>query len=281
MNYRMLVLSVDGSILKDNGRISRSTKEAIEFVQDKGVYVTLCTNRTHQQAERLAKLLKINHEYISYGGAMIAGRADKPLHVERMPVEMARDLAEELERFSCQFVVEHENFELTNRQQQPQNFLGKMTVSLSESIFSQTVVDHMSDHLDLHRIEPLRMKVQFESDDQMDIASNHLLEKVPGIQMLQMDKDHSVHIIKKETNKREAVLFLAHELGVRPEEIVATGVKHGDEGLLSSVGIGVAMGQAPMSVQQAGNWTTRSAEQSGLAYMIKEVFRKQMKVSLY
>ncbi|WP_042361204.1 HAD family hydrolase [Geomicrobium sp. JCM 19055] len=112
MNYRMLALSVDGSILKENGRMSRTTKEAIEFVQDKGVYVTLCSNRSHQQLEKIAKHLKINHEVISYGGGLIAGKADKPLHAARFPVEMARDVAMELEHFSCQVVVEHESSNL-------------------------------------------------------------------------------------------------------------------------------------------------------------------------
>ncbi|MBM7633967.1 HAD hydrolase family protein [Geomicrobium sediminis] len=280
MNYRMLALSVDGSILKENGRMSRTTKEAIEFVQDKGVYVTLCSNRSHQQLEKIAKHLKINHELISYGGGLIAGKADKPLHAARFPVEMARDVAMELEHFSCQIVVEHEKFELTNRQQQPQNFLGKMTVSLSESLFSQSVVDHLSEHIDLHRIEPIRFRVHFETEELKAIAVKHLHERIPDVRILDLRLDQTIYISTKQATKAESLLFLGHELGIRPEEIVATGCKVGDEQLLNSVGIGVAMGGSPPSVVSASNWLTRSVDQNGLAYMIKEVFRKQMKVSL-
>ncbi|SDI84147.1 HAD-IIB family hydrolase [Natribacillus halophilus] len=281
MNYRLLALAVDGAILKDNSRLSRSTKEAIEFVRNKGVYVTLVTHRSYQQANKIAKVLRMDHEIICYGGGLIAGRADKPLYVQRMPLEMARDVAFELERFGCQIIVEHENFELTNRLNQPQNLLGKMTVSVSESLFyPQTVVENMSEHIDLHRISPLRMKADFDSNEEKEAAAAHVQEKIPGLSVMDQGKElPSLHLRLQEANKTEALRYLGHELGIRPEEMVATAAKAEDEEMLKAAGLGVAMGQSPVSLRKAADWVTRSNDQDGLAYMIKEVFRKQMNVS--
>ncbi|QQK75614.1 HAD family phosphatase [Salicibibacter cibarius] len=281
MNYRLLALAVDGAILKDNSRLSRTTKEAIEFVRNKGVYATLVTHRSYQQANKIAKALRMEHEMICYGGALIAGRADKPLYAQRMPVEMARDITFELERFGCQIVVEHENFELTNRLHQPQNLLGKMTVSVSESLFyPQTVVEHMSEHIDLHRIAPLRMKVDFDANEEKEAAINHLQSIIPGLSVVEQEGDiPSVHLKMKEANKSETLLYLGHELGIHPEEMVAVAAKTEDEEMLNAVGLGVAMGQSSLHLRKSADWVTRSNDQDGLAYMIKEVFRKQMNVS--
>jgi len=40
----------------------------------------------------------------------------------------------------------------------------------------------------------------------------------------------------------------------------------------------VAMGNAPVEVKRAANWITRSQNQNGVAYMIKEHFRKQQPI---
>lgn len=66
MTYRLLALSIDGAVLRSNGRMAKETKEAIDFVRNKGVYVTLITNRTHHGAKKVAKLLKMEHEIISH-----------------------------------------------------------------------------------------------------------------------------------------------------------------------------------------------------------------------
>ncbi|WP_160112646.1 HAD hydrolase family protein [Salicibibacter kimchii] len=281
MNYRLLALSVDGAILKDNSRLSRTTKEAIEFVRNKGVYVTLVTHRSYQQANKIAKALRMEHEMICYGGSLIAGRADKPLYAQRMPVEMARDITFELERFGCQIIVEHENFELTNRLHQPQNLLGRMTVSVSESLFyPQTVVEHISDHIDLHRIAPLRMKVDFDRNEEKEAAIEHLRSIIPGLNIVEQEGDiPSVHLKLNEANKSETLLYLGLELGIHPEEMVAVAAKEEDEEMLNAVGLGVAMGQSSLQLRKSADWVTRSNDQDGLAYMIKEVFRKQMNVS--
>ena len=45
--------------------------------------------------------------------------------------------------------------------------------------------------------------------------------------------------------------------------------------MIEAAGLGVAMGNAPVEVKRAANWITRSQNQNGVAYMVKEHFRKQ------
>lgn len=58
MAYRLLALNIDGTILNSQGRVTKETKDAIQFVKNKGVYVTLVTNRHFPSAKKLLDHLK-------------------------------------------------------------------------------------------------------------------------------------------------------------------------------------------------------------------------------
>ena len=72
MIYRMLAINIDGTLLQSNGKLHKSTKEAIEYVQQKGIYVTLVTSRTFPSAKKVAKALKLQTNLITHKGAYIA-----------------------------------------------------------------------------------------------------------------------------------------------------------------------------------------------------------------
>jgi hydroxymethylpyrimidine pyrophosphatase-like HAD family hydrolase len=48
--------------------------------------------------------------------------------------------------------------------------------------------------------------------------------------------------------------------------------------MIQAAGLGVAIGEAPFEVKKAADWITRSNNQNGVGYMIKEQFRKQVGV---
>ncbi|WP_198153414.1 HAD hydrolase family protein [Thalassobacillus sp. C254] len=277
VTYRLLALSIDGAVLRSNGRMAKETKEAIDFVRNKGVYVTLITNRTHHGAKKVAKLLKMEHEIISHGGAFIAGHVEKPIYEARMNPDLTYDVVEILERFSCQVQVENERFELANRHQQSKNLLGKMSVGLSESLFyPKTYVDNLTGHIFDHQIGALKIKGNFESREESKEAFEDLNHSIPGIKVRR--KEQELEICREEASKENALAFLIRELGIQSEEVVMVGSKPDDIPSLKMTGLGVAMGQSPEEVKAEANWITRSNNQNGVPYMIKEVFRKQMKV---
>jgi hydroxymethylpyrimidine pyrophosphatase-like HAD family hydrolase len=48
--------------------------------------------------------------------------------------------------------------------------------------------------------------------------------------------------------------------------------------LLEAVGLGVSMWNADFEVKRASDWVTRSENEHGVAYMVKEHFRKQQPI---
>src|SRR6478752_8231032 len=97
MIYRLLALNIDGTLLQSNGKIHKTTKEAIEYVQQKGIHVTLVTSRSFPSARKVAKALKIKSPLITHQGAYIASPEEKPIYVKRINEDITYDTVRLLE----------------------------------------------------------------------------------------------------------------------------------------------------------------------------------------
>ena len=105
MSKKLLALNIDGTLLRSNGKIHSATKEAVEYVKKKGVYVTIVTNRHFRAAQKIAKALKIpNSTLVTHSGAFIADKLDEPLHVKKLTEEiliLCRSLKALIVMFAC------------------------------------------------------------------------------------------------------------------------------------------------------------------------------------
>lgn len=85
-------------------------------------------------------------------------------------------------------------------------------------------------------------------------------------------------ILPAGVSKLNGLLYLGEILGIRSSEMVAIGDGLDDLEVIEAVGLGVAMGNAPNQLKIAADWVTRSNNQDGVAYMVKEHFRKQQPI---
>jgi HAD superfamily hydrolase (TIGR01484 family) len=73
-------------------------------------------------------------------------------------------------------------------------------------------------------------------------------------------------------SKASALADIAGELGVRREDVLAIGDGRNDIEMLSWAGRGVAMGQAPLEVQEAADDVTETVENDGVAVELARWF---------
>ncbi|MFB5663173.1 HAD-IIB family hydrolase [Alteribacillus sp. HJP-4] len=279
MTYRLLAMSIDGVLLKSNDRISKETKEALDFVRNKGVYTVLVTNRSFTSAKKVAKSLKLNQEMVVHGGAMLATMSGRPLYESRMQTELVYDLTEFMERFPCKIQVESENYEWENKHRQSGKKLGKVQFSIAEGLFQpKTYTSQISTAVYEKQLTALRVFGQFDDERSAGECRQEILTRLPGILVEQHASNLTIK--REEATKENTLAYLMNELRVKNEEMIYIGAGSGDIPALEMAGIGVAMGQSSAAVKEEADWITRSSDQDGVAYMVKEVFRKQMKVEV-
>lgn len=275
MVYRLLAVNIDGTLLQSNGRLNKSTKEAIDYVHQKGVHVALVTSRNYHSAKKVAKALKINPMIVAQQGAFVGASMEKPIMVKRISEELTAELVQMLEKTTCQILLIHEKYSLGNRVNLPENLLGKSVMYLNDqNIYAQNYVDDISEELVDQPMAPTKMDIIFpEKSDRNDMLK--LIKKMfPEVDVL-LQPGHKLTIVPKGVSKWSGVLYLADHLEVKRTEIVSIGDGLDDMEMIAGSGLGVAMGNADEEVRKVAKWVTRSNDQDGVAYMLREFFRKQ------
>ncbi|MBB6443457.1 Cof-type HAD-IIB family hydrolase [Bacillus benzoevorans] len=278
MIYRMLAINIDGTLLHTNGRIHKITKEAIDYVQNKGIYVTLVTSRTFASASKVAKALKLDSLLITHGGGYIAKEAGRPAYEKKLEPHTTYDIVRLLEGFPCQIRLVHENFSLANKYKLQHNLLAKTVFTSNDPIFySQQFVDSIGDTVVDEPANPLTIEAYFENKDDLSDVKDAIQNMFHEVDCLKIN-DFRLDIIPADVSKWSGLLYLAGRLGISRNQIVCIGDDYDDIEMIEGSGLGVAMGNAPVEVKRAADWVTRSQNQKGVAYMVKEHFRKQQPI---
>ncbi|KFL14954.1 haloacid dehalogenase [Geobacillus stearothermophilus] len=276
--YKLLALNIDGTILKNNGRLPRETKEAVDYVKRKGVYVTLITSRNLLSARKVAKALRLDGMLIAFQGAMIARTLDDKLFDAVIPEERTFNIVQILENFNCNIRLMHERYSLGNRKKVKKNLVVQTVLSSSDPFFYPTqFVDSLGDVLIDEPIAVPKIDVFFAGDAERDEAAAVLAKAVPSIDMIMLPNG-KMEIVPQGVSKLAGLRRLAQHIGVSLKETVVIGDGLDDLPAIEAAGLGVAMGNAPLEVKRAADWVTRSNEQLGVAYMVKEHFRKQQRI---
>lgn len=278
MIYRLLALNIDGTLLQSNGRIHKSSKEAIEYVQQKGIYVTLVTSRSFPSARKVAKALKIKTPIISHQGAYISNPQEKPIYVKRINEDITYDTVRFLEGFSCQIRLVHEEFSLSNKFKLNHNLLAKTVFTSGDPVFySQQFVSSLSEYLHDQPVTPPKIEVYFEEKNDLEDAKKALGKMYTEIDMIDLDTLR-LDIVPAGVSKLTGLMYLGNQLGIHMKEMVVIGNGLDDIPLIETVGLGVAMWDADFKVKRTADWITRSNNENGVAYMVKEHFRKQQPI---
>ncbi|MFE8696262.1 Cof-type HAD-IIB family hydrolase [Cytobacillus sp. FJAT-53684] len=278
MIYRLLAINIDGTLLQSNGRLHKSTKEAIEYVQHKGIYVTLVTSRSYPSAKKVAKALKLNSLLIAHSGAYIAGPQGKPIFVQRIAEDVTYEIVRLLEGFPSQIRLVHEKYALANKFKLNHNMMAKTVFTSGDPIFySQQFVDCVSDTILEEPVTPSKIEVYFEDKADLEDAKAAIQGAFGEVDIVQLN-ELRLDIMPEGVSKLNALLYLGEHLEIARNEMVVIGDGIDDLEMIEAVGLGVAMGNAPNEVKKAADWVTRPNDQQGVTYMVKEHFRKQQPI---
>ncbi|MFS0782989.1 HAD family hydrolase [Bacillus sp. 1P06AnD] len=275
MIYKLLAVNIDGTLLQSNGRFSKATKEALEYVHGKGVLVSLVTSRNYQFCKKVAKSLKINPMVIAAQGAYIGTSIDKPLFMKKISEKTTKDIVSLLEDLKCQFKLNYEQKQVGNRVNLPENFIGKAALYVSEQkMFSQHFVDSVTDYLNENTDYPLGIEAVFQSQKEVQETRVIIQNMFDDIYSVQKDKNQLL-IVPEGVSKWRGLQYLADHFKVKRQELVAIGDGEDDREMIKGAGVGVAMGSGHSVLQHEADWVTRGNDDEGVAYMVKELFRKQ------
>jgi Cof subfamily protein (haloacid dehalogenase superfamily) len=280
MNFKMVAIDIDGTLLDSNGELPLENARAIERTIKEGITVVLVTGRRYGTARQIADLLRLSSPLIAHNGALIRSPSDG----ERIASWfLSTDIASEILTKTASFlpyIVLHKDTRCGG--QLVAHPLCKINVPL-QAYFDKLPQAVCQQESLRNAIDGDLIQIMFSGVLQKMLEiEQHLLESgiIGQIKLTKTyypEKDLGIiDILDKHCSKRRALEYLTTALGYQPKEILAIGDNHNDLEMLEYAGIGVVVSNCVEELKGRGFAETSSNNDCGVAQALETfVFMKE------
>jgi hydroxymethylpyrimidine pyrophosphatase-like HAD family hydrolase len=269
-SIKLLVIDIDGTLLNPEGKITPRTRAAVQAAQEAGIVVTLATARRYCNSAEIASELGLVGPIILYDGALIVRHPDATvLYSRSLQADIAQEAVELLVRHGVQPVV-HPDGGLEEEIWTGPAELDNLWIDAYFAASPERMRRMPYARLCTGHPDPLRV-VAFAAEEAIQGL-------IPGVSALNCSwtniKRGSYHtaelvVMDRGCSKASGASALAQSLDISLQEVMALGDNNNDVAMLSVVGWGVAMGQAPDNVKAAARAVTANNWEDGAAQAIE------------
>ncbi|MBD2424995.1 Cof-type HAD-IIB family hydrolase [Phormidium sp. FACHB-1136] len=271
-DIRLLVLDIDGTLAGESNQISPRVLTAIQEVQGRGIAVAIATGRMYQAALRFHQAVESTLPLMAYQGAFIKCPRTDTLHRHTpLPRALALDLLAYLAPMEAQQDL---SIHLYIDDQLHVRAVIEDTQAYAErsgvdplAVGDLATLMHRQNHLETTKLLALSGNTALISQILADLEQRYASDDL----YLTRSVDYFVEATHPLANKGEAVRFVAEDLlDLKPDQVMTVGDNFNDLEMLRYAGVGVAMGEAPIPVQQAADWVAPGVEEDGVAVAIEQ-----------
>jgi Cof subfamily protein (haloacid dehalogenase superfamily) len=264
---KAVAIDVDGTLLDSDHRLQAAVKDALYDLAANEIRVVLATARGPKALEVVLRLLQLSPWMICFSGAWVGGidgdsftpksvvlDTRHSMQVARSIVAMALDLNVEPNVFT------------TNTWR-----VRKMTPQIEVECQITKCIPSITTNLLEDCEEPSKILL---ITDEVEAETLHVIaHAVRSISNPTFSKPNYLEIIPMGVNKAKALTSLTEFLGLKLSQVAAIGDGMNDLEMLREVGLGIAMGNAPESVQSAAGWVTGTNNEAGVAQAVRRLFK--------
>ncbi|WXR60613.1 Cof-type HAD-IIB family hydrolase [Peptostreptococcaceae bacterium AGR-M142] len=259
MNYKMVVVDMDMTLLNSNHEITNKTKNIIKKVRQKGIKVVLASGRSYISMLDYAKDLGIEDEIISLNGGVITDiKENNMIKEDYLDEEKYIRLMENLEKTDYSYMIFN-----ANEQYYERNYC-KEKIDWIKSISKVKLIE-LQDYKNV--LKPIKLGFQINEENDY----NNLV-KLPNLNYFKVIKTgyNFVEIVKKDTSKWSAVEFLREKYNIDSKEIIAIGDSENDLEMIKNSGLGIAMKNAYDNIKDISDYVTDTNDNNGVAKALEK-----------
>jgi Cof subfamily protein (haloacid dehalogenase superfamily) len=267
MQYKLLVLDIDGTIVGKDGTVSKEDKQALKQAIEAGITVSLCTGRAPQGCLKLLKELSLEGYHTFHDGAQVfnpeTGHSifNQPLKPEVIVqlIDWARLRDMDIELYSATtYYGERENW--TTQVHRDFFDIPVMIAKYAGIIQKENIIKMQT--VITNREQAVKVAALRKEFSECCHFSPVKSPAFPDVEF--------INILSPEVSKGKAIGKLAAHLGIKKEEIIAIGDGLNDIPLLAVAGLGIAMGTAPEELKKSAQYVTTGVEQHGIANAVRK-----------
>lgn len=270
MDYKLICIDMDGTLLNDKKIISERNLDTIKLAYDKGVRIAVCTGRIFTSADSFSDMLGVKSPVIAANGAYIMEKdRDEVIYKATIGVKNCKKLLNVFRKYDIyphyytNNVIFTENIEFSSRFYEKANKLlakdkqikvvlvedwEKIFKEYESEIFKSIGVDR-----DLEKMG--KAKIELRDMNDFEVVSSNF---------------DNFEVTNKGVSKGNAVKILADYYGINREQVICIGDSENDLSMIKFAGLGVVMENGDEFVKEAAQYITDSNNNDGVAKAIEK-----------
>lgn len=260
--YKMLVLDLDDTLLRDDYTISARNKKLLTQAQQKGVKVVLASGRPTPSMQQYAEELELAHfdsYMISFNGAVVTSLKNNEVLFEK---SLTRTEIHSLHDFS----VENKVHIIT--------YSDKGVISETDSKYIDIEVNLTG--IPHHKVPCFKTEVNssavkcllLEDPDYLKQVETKLKAERTDLSVAR-SKPFFLEVMPHGIDKAASIHFLAQKLGIKQSEVIAVGNAGNDLTMVQYAGLGVWVDNVAPELRHEADVVVASNNNDGVAEVVE------------
>lgn len=274
---KLFAIDVDGTLLTSDHRLTRETNEAIQYVQQQGHVVMICSGRAPESILTLMKEEGIHCPFAASNGTVVYHNG-MLLDEINLSNEQVTDVATYLDKYHMPYRLYTSKgiYVPLSWDERVQRIvkLGAIPSDFTKHDDFQRMLEHPPSYQDLHEFHDIKDLL----DNVLTIQKFFVLTLEPTKkEKLKMEMERiplvgvttsapfNLEVMHKHGDKGFGIETMANHLGISLKNTVAIGDNYNDIPMFQKAGLSIAMGNADDAIKQLCNVVTSSNNENGVA----------------
>lgn len=257
MNYRLIALDVDGTLLNDDHELTPRVRQAVRAAAEQGSEIVLATGRGTVSALPVLAELGLKGTVITHNGASVVDSQTREV-LYQTPI--SHELAD---RYAIYLREREIHFDMNTALELYVEGMSKDT----EEMYHKLLAHPVRREKELGFPEGMLKMSIYAPKQVLDDLERDWLEWQHELQAVRSG-DYFMDVQHLHATKGKALEKLAALRGIPREQILALGNYYNDIGMLAYAGWGVAMDNSPLEVKAEADEVTVSNNEDGVAVVL-------------
>jgi len=271
-NRYVISLDLDGTLLNSNKKITNRTREYLKYLHDNGNIIVIASGRIFDSCYDIVSKLSFVDYMITDSGCLIYDVKNKKIiYKKKLSRENIRDLVDLYnESFEyLEFSDEHFYYKFSNKHLEHYG-LSRDIKDIKEFIKNNNAI-HSS------------IKLVNYNDNYKTICN--IKSKVKNLYVYEMKNENDdfrwIEIVKKGVSKLQALKYILKKERLGLKNTISFGDNYNDLEILKKSKYGVAMGNAIDEIKNSVFYHTKTCDEDGIEYFLKEFFNNGYEIGKY
>lgn len=267
--YRIIASDLDGTLLKDDGKISIENINAITDIYNKGIVFVPCTGRTYSEIpENIINIPGIRY-IIHSNGAAVYDRENKTHILNCIDRKTAKSVLDIVNPFETHITFRHNGKCFVDSKFQDDLSFEYYNVIAPHQLVVRDFAVFLDDFKKvIYTLDNIEMFSVFFHNYEDKVYCKKLIEKTQKLKTVEAS-EFNLEIMSVDAGKGTALYSLADMLGVSHNETIGVGDSDNDNSLISAAGLGLATSNACDSLKENADEIICSNEEHIAEYILK------------